>query len=66
MPQMNLKQGDLVRLRSGGPVMTAGRVYLEARVPFARCTWSNRRGRAREAAFNLCALDVVEPREIEP
>ena len=67
MPQVNMKEGDLVRLRSGGPVMTAEQVFLEVRMPYARCAWFDEGNLLkRGGSFNLGTLEMVEPQETEP
>jgi len=62
-PQVQV--GDRVRLKSGGPVMTAERVMHQAMYPFAQCTWIDARERMNRAFVNLDALALVFP-EDEP
>ena len=55
--------GDVVRLKSGGAVMTAERVFDRER-PFARCIWFDARGTVQCACLELAALDLVNPEEV--
>lgn len=52
----SLKAGDTVRLRSGGPLMTA----LEERESVVRCAWFQGKEN-REGSFPAVALDREEP-----
>ena len=54
-----VKGGDLVRLRSGGRIMTAERVFDGLERPFARCIWFDARETIHRAFFNLPALALV-------
>ncbi len=60
------QEGELVRLKSGGPVMTAEYVFADVRAPYARCAWFDARETAKSAAFSFHALERVEPQETEP
>jgi uncharacterized protein YodC (DUF2158 family) len=60
------KEGDLVRLRSGGPVMTAERVLDAIPHPYARCAWFDAREQPHSGSFQTVALELVKPEEIEP
>jgi uncharacterized protein YodC (DUF2158 family) len=50
--------GDVVRLKSGGAVMTAERVF-DREHPFARRVWFDARETIHRAFVNLAALDLV-------
>ena len=50
--------GDVVRLKSGGPLMTVERVF-DREHPFARCIWFDARGTVHSACLELAALDLV-------
>jgi uncharacterized protein YodC (DUF2158 family) len=66
MPLPTLSNGDLVTLRSGGPIMVAGQVFLNVAAPFARCSWFDEHGKAKSAAFALDALQSMEQRRTKP
>jgi uncharacterized protein YodC (DUF2158 family) len=66
MRQMKPKTGDLVRLRSGGPIMTAERVFSEVPEPYVRCAWFDARELAHGASFKTEALEFVQSEETEP
>lgn len=55
-----IKPGDLVELKSGGPVMTASQVHNE----IARCEWfiSNER---KWGDFRVVALRKVDPAKLK-
>ncbi len=55
-----LREGQRVRLPSGGPVMTAERVMLRPQRPYAMCIWIDRWSRTRREPFDLVTLEVVE------
>jgi uncharacterized protein YodC (DUF2158 family) len=57
------RAGDVVRLKSGGAVMTAERINHEVEQPFARCIWLDTRHAPRRAFIALDALDLVSPEE---
>ena len=50
--------GDVVRLKSGGPLMTVDRVF-DREHPFARCIWFDARETVHSACLALAALDLV-------
>ena len=54
--ETELKAGDTVRLRSGGPLMTV----LEERESVVRCAWFQGKEN-REGSFPAAALDKEEP-----
>ena len=56
-----LKSGDVVRLKSGGPVMTAERVFDRVPRPFAHCAWFDGRAALHRAFVNLPALERADP-----
>ena len=52
--------GDVVRLKSGGAVMTAERVFV-VEYPFARCIWFDARETIHHPFLDLAALDIFNP-----
>lgn len=58
------KEGDLVRLKSGSPIMTVEQVWSEVQDPFARCTWFDDRKTPQHTSINLGALDVIDAQDI--
>jgi uncharacterized protein YodC (DUF2158 family) len=56
-----LEAGDLVRVRSGGPNMTAARVDYQVQRPYARCAWVDARGTFRFVSIDIAALELVDP-----
>ena len=62
MQQSELKPGDLVRLRAGGPVMSAETV----RYGYARCAWFDPRQAPHWRNFMITALERLEPEETRP
>jgi uncharacterized protein YodC (DUF2158 family) len=66
MQHLKLKAGDLVRLRSGGPVMTAERVSYELQDPYARCVWFDERNLPHSESFKIPALELVKEEETRP
>lgn len=62
MRQEDLIQGSLVRLKSGGPVMTAECIFDSGELASARCRWFDKRGRGvlRVAKIRLDALEPAE------
>ena len=52
-------RGQRVRLNSGGPIMTAERVYDQVPHPFARCSWIDSWSRTHRQAFDLTSLEIV-------
>ncbi|HEX4199156.1 MAG TPA: DUF2158 domain-containing protein [Caulobacteraceae bacterium] len=53
------RPGDVVRLKSGGAVMTAERINHGVDQPFAKCIWLDARQAPRRAFIVLDALDLV-------
>jgi uncharacterized protein YodC (DUF2158 family) len=60
----NARAGDVVRLKSGGAVMTAERINRDGEQPFARCIWLDARGAPRRVFIDLEALDSVSPQDL--
>jgi uncharacterized protein YodC (DUF2158 family) len=56
-----LEAGDLVRIKSGGPIMTAALVNHVAQRPFARCAWVDQQGTLRSISIDTAALALVDP-----
>lgn len=52
-----LEEGDLVQLRSGGPVMSVQVIDLAACL--CKCLWFDQRGELQECSFALSALHQV-------
>jgi uncharacterized protein YodC (DUF2158 family) len=59
-----VQAGDLVRLKSGGPVMTAERVLDHLPRPFALCVWFDARPEFHRSCINLAALERAEAEEM--
>jgi len=57
--QARLEAGDLVRITSGGPTMTAARVDCRAQRPFARCVLVDQRGTFRFVSNDIAALELI-------
>lgn len=57
----NFEEGDLVELKSGGPVMTVESVYVEAvtEAPQARVSWFD----GKEKKSDTFSPDALEPVE---
>ncbi len=60
--RLEVTAGDVVRMKSGGAVMTAERVF-DREHPFARCTWFDARETVHSAFVELAALDLVNPED---
>jgi uncharacterized protein YodC (DUF2158 family) len=56
-----LESGDLVRIKSGGPTMTAAGVDYDVPRPYARCAWVDARGTVRFVSIDTAALLLVDP-----
>ena len=54
--------GDVVRLKSGGPLLTVERVF-DREHSFARCIWFDARETVQRAYLELVALDIVNPED---
>ena len=57
--RLEVMAGDVVRMKSGGAVMTAERVFDRVEHPFARCIWFDARETVHSACLGLVALDLV-------
>ena len=57
------RAGDVVRLKSGGVLMTATKVNHEVKHPFAQCVWFDVRQALKCGYIELDALDLVTPEE---
>jgi uncharacterized protein YodC (DUF2158 family) len=57
------RAGDVVRLKSGGVVMTAERVNPEAEHPVARCVWLDARQTLHREFIGLGALELATAEE---
>jgi uncharacterized protein YodC (DUF2158 family) len=66
MQKTRLKAGDLVRVRSGGPIMTAERVSCELQDPYACCVWFDERNPPHGESFKIPALELVDEKETRP
>jgi uncharacterized protein YodC (DUF2158 family) len=58
--EMRIKAGDMVKLKSGGPVMTAS-VVLDSKTI---CQWFDRKVMLHECAFTHDALDLEHEKEV--
>jgi uncharacterized protein YodC (DUF2158 family) len=56
-PPVELKPGDVVRLRSGSPFMTVCTIYKDPQR--AECDWMSRDGQLSFAVFPVGALELV-------
>ena len=58
---MAFKVGDVVRLKSGGAVMTVSKLFKspEGR-EMVQCTWSDKKPREHRAAFVMDSLEAAE------
>ncbi len=63
---LQVKAGDVVRLKSGGPRMTAERVDDRVELPFAHCIWIDARSAARTMFFKLDALELASGDDDQP
>ncbi len=52
-----IKAGDVVELRSGGPPMSVE--LVESGI--AHCAWIDPKGNAKHVEFNVAALKAVDP-----
>ena len=58
---MALKVGDVVRLKSGGAVMTVSKLFKSPEGhEMAQCTWFDKKPRQHRAAFVIESLEAVE------
>jgi len=60
---MNIKAGDVVQLKSGGPKMTVSKVgeFLKARGrTTALCTWFDNDAKVQEKIFEPAQLKIVK------
>jgi uncharacterized protein YodC (DUF2158 family) len=62
--RLEVMAGDVVRMKSGGAVMTAERVFDRVEHPFARCIWFGARETFHRAFIDLPALDLVNPEDL--
>jgi uncharacterized protein YodC (DUF2158 family) len=56
---LEVRAGDVVRLKSGGPWMTAERVDYRPEHPYAHCLWMDSRKMIRSAFIKLDALEIA-------
>jgi uncharacterized protein YodC (DUF2158 family) len=54
-----LEAGDRVRIKSGGPTMTAARVDHRTQQPHAHCAWVDQRGTFRFVSNDIAALELI-------
>ena len=59
MTQSKLTAGDLVRVTSGGPIMTAELIVDELDEPYARCIWFDSRDKRQSASIKTAALELI-------
>ena len=55
MEDQELKVGDTVRLKSGGPLMTVTKADV-----LVRCTWFDDSGACQSHAFHKQSLDITK------
>ena len=55
-----IKAGDRVRLKSGGPVMTASWVSEELGTVVAGCAWFDKDNKNQFERFPVVSLEVVD------
>jgi uncharacterized protein YodC (DUF2158 family) len=58
--------GDLVRLRSGGPVMTTERTWYDQPLPHVSCVWFDVRQLPQRSNFKIEALRPFDFGETTP
>ena len=58
-----MNEGDIVRLKSGGPVMTVDWVYQDKAQ--ARCVWM-RDETPMKRRFSIAALEAAKPPDPDP
>jgi uncharacterized protein YodC (DUF2158 family) len=54
-----IEAGDVVRIRSGGPLMVADSVAIHE-TPFVRCVWFDERNRFHDAKIRSAALELAQ------
>ena len=62
MDEINI--GSIVELRSGGPLMTVGRVYENEGRSFARCEWFDLENKPHHRSFAIEILDLVPANDV--
>jgi uncharacterized protein YodC (DUF2158 family) len=63
LPQV--KAGDRVQLKCGGPIMTAEQVHTNLPTPFAQCVWIDMREEFHRISVSLGALERLTFEEKE-
>jgi uncharacterized protein YodC (DUF2158 family) len=64
MQDVTFKPGDLVRLRSGGPLMTASSTMYAVKEPFVHCAWFDVRDVQHSANFKVAAIRHVDMEDL--
>jgi len=59
MSEETIETGDVVRLRTGGPLMVADSVASHP-TPFVRCVWFDESNTFRTAKIRAAALDLAQ------
>lgn len=54
-----MKEGDVVKLKSGGPKMTVAKIDQDARFPIT-CQWFKEGYEVAEDTFTVESLEVIE------
>lgn len=60
MNDMQVKPGDVVSLRSGGPAMTIAKLSVGPNGATALCLWFQGEAMPHEREFPLATLDLLE------
>ena len=59
MSNKTIEVGDVVRVRSGGPLMVVDSVASHE-TPFARCVWFDEHNQCHTAKIRTVALDLAQ------
>ena len=59
MSNKTIEAGDVVRVRSGGPLMVVDSVAAHS-TPFALCVWFDERNRVHSVKIRTAALDLAQ------
>jgi uncharacterized protein YodC (DUF2158 family) len=54
-----IEAGDVVRVRSGGPLMVADSVAIHS-TPFARCVWFDERNQFHSVKIRTASLELAQ------
>ena len=56
MEEVKFKQGDVVKLRSGGPTMTIEELNMTSSIEVATCTWFDKDSAVQQQDFFVSSL----------